>query len=183
MPEKVDKFCIKDLIPISYRYNPWIRYPMLLISSSVIVYTVYFLVLQINQNTPLLMKIIPFIILYVALDSILRHIASLNSVTFTPDMLILGFLAKRSIRIPYDRIIRFEIMRKITLYLILFYADEDGRERTFRTNLSFPNMIKVLMGIEDMAPQLQIDEKMRAALQIYRYKDAYDRLKKDPGII
>ncbi len=179
MSDKIDKFDIKDLIPISYRYNQWIRVTSLLISTGVMAYTVFFLALQMHQETPLLMKIIPFVILYVAIDSILRHLTSLNSVTFTSESLVLGFLAKHSIRIPYEMINRFEIIRKITMYLVLYYIDANGKERTFQTNLSFPNMIKILMGIEDMATHVSIDEKLSAALQLYRYKDAYDRLRQD----
>ncbi len=179
MSDKIDKFDIRDLIPISYRYNQWIRFTMLLISTCVMAYTIFFLALQMHQEAPLLMKIIPFVVLYVAIDSILRHLTSLNSVTFTSDSLVLGFLAKHSIRIPYEMINRFEIIRKITMYLVLYYNDDNGKERTFQTNLSFPNMIKILMGIEDVATHVNIDEKLSAALQLYRYKDAYDRSRRD----
>jgi len=177
MQKEIDKFDMRSQVPVRYRYNPWIRCLMLSISTCVIAYTLYFLALQINQSTPLLMKIIPFIILYVALDSIIRHLTQLNVVTFTDSDLILGFMAKKRIMIPYHRIKSIGITRKITLYLLLYYLDDQGKERMFKTNLSFPHMIRIMMGIEDMAPQISIDDKLSAALQLYRYKDAYEELR------
>jgi len=85
MPREIKIKSIRNQLPVRYRYNPWVRGLMLGFAALVLVYTLFFLVKVVNGNMPLFFKILPLIILFVSLDSILRQTTSLNCVLFGPD--------------------------------------------------------------------------------------------------
>jgi hypothetical protein len=76
-------------------------------------------------------KTLPWFIGFIALDSTLRKVTSLNSVLFDIDHLRLGFIAKKPIIIPYDKISALNLKRKITYYLEIQYTDDKGKMRQY----------------------------------------------------
>jgi hypothetical protein len=60
-------------------------------------YSVYFIAFHVRGDTPLFFKLLPFVIFFVGMDALLKHLLGLNSVTFWDEQLQLAFLAKKSI--------------------------------------------------------------------------------------
>ncbi|MCB5268055.1 MAG: hypothetical protein LHW46_08120, partial [Candidatus Cloacimonetes bacterium] len=110
---------IRDHIPVLYRYNPLARWLLIGILMLIIIYCIYFLVRFVDSDTAMFNKMLPLAIGFIALDSMLRKITSLNSVLFEQDHLRLGFIAKRPIIIAYDKITALDLKRKITYYLVI----------------------------------------------------------------
>ncbi len=147
-----------------YRYHQGVKWFMLLISFLMMVYSIYFMLNFVQAETPLFFKIVPLVIGFVGLDSILRKTTSLNSITFMPDHLRLGYIAKRKIIIPYDNIRSIDLVKKITIYIALSYQDEKGAVRQLRTPASFPHTLEIIFNLAEMATQAVIPEKMQGVL-------------------
>ncbi len=156
---------IRDQIPVLYRYNPIARWLMILLSTLVVIYCVYFLLRFVNSETGMFYKLLPMFICFIALQSILGKVTSLNSVLFEKDYLRLGFIARRPIIIAYDDIRSLDLKRKITYYLVISYSDAKGKPAQYTTPASFPNILEVIVNIADLAHSAVIPETMKNLLE------------------
>lgn len=147
-------------MPVSYRYNVVSRTVMLLFASFITVYTIYFLITRVTADTPLFFKILPMIILYIALDSVFRHVTSLNQVIFTAECLWLRFILKPSIPIPWDEIESMQLRKQITYYLHLGFKDLKGRKRLIKVNAAYPKMLEIIYNIADLSPNVVMNDEL-----------------------
>lgn len=155
-------------LPSFYRFHPVQRYLMIVLSLLTASYSIYFMARYIQADTPILFKIIPTVITFIALDHLLKHLTTLNTVYFHDDYLALGFLAKRNLLIPYDKIESIVLSRVITYYVYITYQDEKGQRQSLKVNASFPKILEIMLLIYDMSPNLKIDEKLVKMLQYVR---------------
>lgn len=175
MSHKIKLQYVRDKIPICYRHKPWLRWFMIAISLAIMIYSIYFMMQYVTSETPIFFKILPIAIGFVGLDSILKKATALNSVTFESSHLRLGFIAKKPIQIAYKDVLALELYRKITFYFSIRYLDDKGREKSYVTNASFPNILEIILNIADLAPQATIPEKMQGILD-YLKASATDEL-------
>jgi len=141
---------------------------MLGFAALVLVYTLFFLVKVVNGNMPLFFKILPLIILFVSLDSILRQTTSLNCVLFGPDYIRFSYLVKRKLEIPYTSIIQLDLEKRLTYYLQLRYHDANGVEQTFKTPASFPKILEIILNLADLSPQVKLNGMLSKAVEHLR---------------
>lgn len=100
------------------------------------------------------------------MDSVLKHLLSLNSITFWDEGLKFSYLAKKSFSLPYRDIVSMYLKRHVTYYLYLTYKQTDGSIGTFRTKASFPKILEIMTNIYDLVPHLEIpDEVTRKSCQ------------------
>src|SRR6056297_3285695 len=88
--------------PRSYWFSPIIRWFTLLFSVFAIVYALWLIFTQLNADSTTFAKIIPFLVLFFALNSLLRNLFSLNRLRFTEKALEMHFLARKKVVIPWD---------------------------------------------------------------------------------
>ncbi|MDD3103988.1 MAG: hypothetical protein PHY24_07225 [Candidatus Cloacimonetes bacterium] len=138
---------------------------MILLSFMMIVYSLYFLLNFVHTETPVFFKIMPLGICFIGLDSVLRKVTSLNSISFMPQHLKLGYIAKRSIVIPYEDIQSLDLQKKITFYMIISYRDKKGELQQLKTPASFPHILEIMFNLAEMAEQAVIPEKMQGILE------------------
>lgn len=155
---------IQDSIPVVYRYNQIVKWFVILLSFLMVVYSLYFMLNFVHAETPIFFKLMPLFICFMGLESILRKVTSLNSVTFMPEHLRLGYIAKPKLILPYDSIRSIDLLKKITIYITLSYQDEKGVEHKLRTPASFPHTLEIIFNLAEMAKQAYIPEKMQGVL-------------------
>lgn len=160
MPAEVNIESIRGRLPVRYRFNPFVRMFMIAITLGIGIYSIYFLAIYVNQDTPLIAKLIPIMILFVSLNSFIRHTTSLNSVIFTPECLWLRFILKPSIPIEYDKIESLTLQRNLAYYLYIGYWDAKDRKRIYKTSAAFPKMLEIMYNIVEMSPQIVLDEHL-----------------------
>lgn len=168
MPREIKVRLVRDRMPVRYRVHPLIRFFMIGISVLIGAYALFFLFTYVFTDSPWLVKFLPIMILFVALDSVLRHVTSLNSVIFTPECLWLRFLLKPSLAIPWEKIQSMEFRKTLTYYVYLTYLDARGNKRVFKTNASFPKMLEIMYNIADLTPNLAMDEKLAKMINYLR---------------
>jgi len=179
MPQAVKIESVKSRIPVRYRIHILVRGMMILFASAVVIYSIFFLLNFVTASTPLFYKIVPLLICFFGVDSLFRHLFGLNSVTFFPERMELGFIGKPAIKIAYGDLISMELQRQITYYLYLSYRDKKGNEQKFRIKGSFPRVLEIILGMYEMAPQLQLTEKMQ---QTCKYLEESARAGEQPDV-
>nr|MDK2850673.1 hypothetical protein [Candidatus Cloacimonadota bacterium] len=105
------------------------------------------------------------VICFVSLDSILRKITNLNSITFTQEGLRFGYIAKKPLYIPYEDIQSLDLLRKVSYYMQLTYRDKHGKVRQIKTPASFPYILEIIFNVADLAKSAVIPEKMQSVLE------------------
>jgi len=161
MPRRLKLEYVRNRLPVCYRHKPVFRWFMILISFSILVYSIYFMIIFVNADSPVFLKLMPLGIAYVGLDSVLKKITSLNSVTFDHNQVRFGFIAKKPLEIPYQNIISLIFYRKITYYIGFTYIDNQGIEQKYRTQASFPHSWDILLNLADLAPHATIPEHIQ----------------------
>lgn len=161
MPRQLNIESIKDKIPVRYRIHLLARGSMIAFALAIVGYSIFFLISFVRADTPLFYKILPLVICFVGVDSLLRHLFTLNSITFFEDHLAMGYIAKPSLRIPYQNLISMELHKKITFYLFLTYKDDKGVTTEFKVKGSFPKVLEIILGLYELVPQLVLSPKMQ----------------------
>lgn len=165
-------------LPQYFSFPIWVRIFMILIAAVTALYALYFLINFVESDTPLFFKLLPTMILYIGLDTIYRHLTALQKVSLMEDAIILQFLAKRRITIPYASIRNLLLKKKITYFLQIHYLDEDAKEKMFQANASFPKTLSILLRLNDLCPNLELDEKFKGALDYFRIRESMKEDKK-----
>jgi hypothetical protein len=156
--------------PIHYRFPPFVRWGMVLVTTLVCIYSLYFLIKVVNSETPPFFKILPLIIMFIALDSALKHLTTLNCVTFYEDRIGFSYIIKPKLEIKYDDILYMELRKHITYYVQFRYLDAQGQEKMFSTPASFPKTLEIMLIIADLAPNIKLSDKLSSAVQHMREK-------------
>ncbi|OQX70969.1 MAG: hypothetical protein B6D62_03080 [Candidatus Cloacimonas sp. 4484_275] len=147
--------------PRIYRFNAFIRWFTLIFAVAAIVYSVWLIFNRIEAESSKFVKIVPFIIIFFASNSLMRNLFSLNTIVFKEDAIIFRFLARKSVRIPWNSIRKMELEDARHKMIKISYEDENGQKGIFRFTLSFPNMLEIINGIAEMCPQAEYDEFLK----------------------
>lgn len=157
-----EKIFAKNL-PQKFRMNPFVRWFTFLFGIFAIAYAIWIIFNKITADSSTFYKIVPFIILFLALNSVMKNLISLNSVKFTKDKLIFGFLGKKAVKIDWDKIKKLQVHPSKNRYATLIY-EEDGQEKEFHFTIAFPQILEILNGIGEMAPDIELDDFMKKVI-------------------
>lgn len=155
-------------MPVRYRVHPLQRYIGIGFTLLIIAYVLYFLITKINLDTPNFFKITSLVILYIGIDSFIRHVTTLNELIFTQECLWLRFVLKKSIPIPWENIKSLQLQKRITYYVYLGYMDEKGKLQVFKTAASFPKMIEILYNISDLTSEIAMNDELSKMIELLK---------------
>ncbi|MDY6914772.1 MAG: hypothetical protein SVM86_00440 [Candidatus Cloacimonadota bacterium] len=150
-------------LPQKYKMSPFVRWFTFIFGIFAMVYAIWIIFNKINAEASLFYKIIPFVILFLALNSVIKNLISLNSVKFTKDKLIFGFLGKKAIKINWQDIKKLQAHSNKNRYATLTY-EENGEEKKVHFTIAFPHILEILNGIGEMAPDIKLDDFMKKVI-------------------
>ncbi len=155
---------------VRYRFHPLVRFFMIALGLITAGYSIYFITILIphTANYTIFFKIISVVVLYIACNTTYNHLTGLNSVIIYEDRLELRFLLRRTISLTWDNLIGMEIYKVITHYWKLTYIDKKGNKRIFKTSLAFPGIINILLTIQDIKPDIELNDLLRQVLLFKR---------------
>jgi len=167
-------------LPIKYTHPLFSRYFTLFLGLMVIVYMFFVIFTKTNLDTPTFRKVLPFIIILFAFDSVSRNLFTLNQVTIAEKSIQFSFLLKKKMIIKWEDIVKIEAHVGKKKYFTLYYSQvlkEDQIEvsqqsiNTINSNLkkffflmAFTNIIEILNHIKTFAPQIETDEFVSSLL-------------------
>lgn len=159
---------VRGRMPVRYRVNPLVRGFAIVANVLISVWCLFVLFTYVRSDSAWWIKILPLVVLFVSLDSLFRHLTSLNSLIFTPECLWLRYILKPPVAIEYDRITSMELRRAITYYVFIGFTDRRGNRRIIKTQASFPRMIEIMYNIADLAPQVVMNEDLSKMVDVIR---------------
>ncbi|MDP8232842.1 MAG: hypothetical protein P9L91_09280 [Candidatus Zophobacter franzmannii] len=151
-------------LPQKIRFNPFTRYFTMFMACLAMFYAIYVMTVRINSDSSALMKAIPFIIIFLALDSLLRNSFNLNTVFLTDDFIEFGFILKKNQRIKWESINKLEVVISKRRLIRYIYTDENGMDKILTTTLGFPHMLAILNVVAEKAVNAEFDDFLKSVL-------------------
>ncbi len=149
--------------PRIYRFNQFLRWFVILFALAAIAYSVWIIFCMINANSSKFHKIVPFVIIFLAGNSLMRNLFNVNSILFSEEKVVFRYLARKSVKINWNSLKKMELNKSRTRAVKLLYQEEEN-EKSFIFILSFPNILEILNSIAEMCPQLEFDEFMERVI-------------------
>ena len=144
-------------LPRSYTFNQFIRWFTLVFGLLALSYSAWLIFSKISADSTNFQKFIPFAILFLALNSVLKNLFSLNVIVFRLDDISFRYLGRKSFRVRWQDIKRLEFPNNKHRLIRLKYL-QSGTEKFFDFPMAFPNMLEIINGIAEMCPHLEYDE-------------------------
>lgn len=153
----------KKGFPRSYNFNQFIRWFTLLLGIFAFVYSFYYIFTAINPNTSNIKKAIPFIILFLSINSLLKNLFSLNKITFEENRVIFKFIVRKSIPIYWEEITGMSFAEGRRKFIKIHYQ-RDGEKKVFDMSLSFPNMVEIVNSIAELCNDIEYDDFLQKVI-------------------
>ncbi len=163
--KKYDTYNLIDInakkgFPRTYRFNRFIRWFVILLSLFAIAYSVRYILTAIDSETSTFHKIVPFVIIFLASNSLFRNLFSLNSIIFKKEGLLFRYLASRSIFINWDDIRKLALHSGKSRAIKLSYT-HNGQDKELVFTMTFPHMLEIINSLAEMCPDIDYDDFMK----------------------
>jgi len=153
----------KKGLPRKYQFNRFIRWTTLILAFTAVSYAFWVIFSKLDADSPKFFKLVPFIIIFLAANSIMRNLFSLNAIIFTEEKIIFKFLARKSVAINWESIFKITFGSRKQRVIYIFYR-ENEIEKKFIMQLSFPNMLEIINSIAEMCEDVEYDEFLESVL-------------------
>lgn len=156
----------KKGLPRSYHFSLVTRLIILLFAVLVCCYAVYYLFTKvaISPDATMIAKLIPIIIFFAGLNTIMQNLFNIHTLTLTEDKLITKSLLGFKREIPFSGITKISMSRSKKRYVIISYIDSSNKKRQYNLMLVFKNMIEILNSIGELATNAKYDDFMTSII-------------------
>ncbi len=170
-----------DTLPKSYKFNQLIRWATILIGLFAFCYAFWIAFFSggIDGGSGKIAKAIPFLIMFFALNSLIRNLFSINKVTLTRHIVQFSQIVLRPKEIFIDSIKKMEIVGVRARIIKISYNEIDNDKlQEFSFSISFPNILEILNGIYEISPQIELDSFLKSALSSPSDKKDFEDISK-----
>jgi ABC-type multidrug transport system fused ATPase/permease subunit len=144
--------------PRSYWFNQVIRWFTIVFSTLAIVYGGWLIVNKINADSSTFTKVVPFLVIFFALNSLLRNLFTINRLIFWSEGIGFTYLLKKNVFIRWHDILSIKLIKARQRILDIRYTAKDGEVKVHELTLAFPKMLEILNAIIEMVPQAELDD-------------------------
>jgi hypothetical protein len=150
----------KKGFPRVYKFNAFARWFTIILSLFAIFYAIWYVFAAVDANTAFFRKIIPFVIIFFAANSLFRNLFSLNSILFKQDEIVFRFIMPKDVHISWQNIDKLSLYEGKSRAIQIEYT-EGERKRTLVITMNFPNMLEIINSIAELCPELELDDFMK----------------------
>lgn len=159
-------------LPRTYKFNQFIRWFTLIFATLAIAYSIWLIFYKVDSSSPKFAQFVPFAIMFLALNSFLKNLFSLNKIKLTQEIISFQYLGKKSVNIKWGWLKKMELNEDKRKMIRLKYIVDDV-EKSLQYTLSFPKPLEIANSIAEMAPQIEFDEFMAAVVITDKEKKAF----------
>ena len=150
-------------LPRTYKFNQFIRWFTLIFATLAIVYSIWLIFNKVDSDSSKFTQFVPFAIMFLALNSFLKNLFSLNKIKFTKQMISFQYLGKKNVNIEWKSLTKMALNDDKRKMIRLTYVVNDA-ERSMEYTLNFPKPLEIANSIAEMAPQIEFDEFMTSVV-------------------
>ncbi len=167
---QINPFTEETKFPVTYRFSRFTRGFTLLLALLIVAYSLFFIFSHVNQNSRTFQKVLPFIILFFAIDSVSRNLFSINKITLFEEKVGFFFIGKKNIFIPWLNLKKMEVYTGKQRLFVIHYI-ENGIDKKFYLSMQFPNMLEIVNRIVYFAPHMELDDFVTSLIIINKNKE------------
>jgi len=162
----------KKGLPRYYKFNQFYRWSTLLIGLAVLLYAFWIIFFKLGEDSPRFFKFVPFILIFLAANSMMRNLFSLNSVHFTKEKIQFKFLARKSMQITWSEIYKINYGDRKQRAVLIYYRS-GGEDCKFLMQIAFPNMLEIINSIAEMCENVEYDDFITSILISEKEKEQH----------
>lgn len=161
-------------LPRSYRFNQFIRWFTIFLATAAIAYSIWLIFSKVNADSSKFAQFVPFAIMFLALNSLLKNIFSLNSIRFTKDFIKFNYLAKKGKKIFWKNIKKLSLNDAKRKMIRIHYL-ENEEEQIFEFPIAFPKMLEIINSIAELCEDVEYDEFVQNVIIDKTTKDKVEK--------
>jgi hypothetical protein len=150
-------------LPKAYNFPRFNRIASIIMAGLVIIYSLMVVFFSINDQSTTAQKVIPFILLFLSFNLLIKGLFSLNTVLIEDDAVTFKYILKKNIKIPWLRLQKIEMYKGRPKSFILTYT-ENSQEKKYMLTMQFPNLIEIINIIAYLAPHTENDKFVASLL-------------------
>jgi len=141
-------------------FNPAIKILTIFLAIFAIGFGVYSILANYNNALSLSTskKFIPFIIIFLGLNSLMKNLFSLNSVKIYKGKIVFCRLLFSCFEVSYIQITKLAFVKGKRKMIRLSYTKESEKVQNYIFSIAFPGMIEVLQILKSRSPKVEFDE-------------------------
>ena len=144
-------------LPRSYKFNQFIRWFTIILALLIIAYSLWIIFTQVYSDSSKFQKYLPFALMFLGLNSLLKNIFSLNKIIFRQQGISFHYISRKAVKVAWDNMKKMELNDSKRKMIRIKYM-EDKVEKTFEFMMNFPGMLEIINSIAELCPQLVYDE-------------------------
>jgi hypothetical protein len=150
-------------------FNQFTRWFVLVLSFLVVLYAVWVILYKLDSNSPKFFKIVPFIMIFLAANTILRNIFSLNKIVLRNKDVEFKYIGRKSQAVNYQEVMRISLAKaKLRAISIEFESNSDRNQ--IMILLSFPNILEIINNLALSCPNAEYDDFVQSTLYLDKDK-------------
>ena len=102
-----------DQISQRYSFNQFTRWFVLVLSILVIAYAIWVIIYKLDVESKPFFKIVPFIMIFLAVNTILRNILTINKIVLNEKNIQFKYIGKKTITVNYQDIEKILVRHEI----------------------------------------------------------------------
>lgn len=148
-----------------FKFPSFLRIFSIIIAILALVWSVYYIIFEINPATPWFKKISPFLVIFLVINVLYKNLWRVNSINIHPPAggLQLKFILRKNICINWNLIKQLEFSIKLHKSIILTYNEND-KEKQVIIPRGIREIISALNLIAERSPNLQLDDFMKTVI-------------------
>jgi hypothetical protein len=159
----------KKGLPRTYHFNLQLRWLSVFASLLTLGICLWFVFFQLTMQYPMFFRILPFLLIFFAVQTLFTQASSLNAVRFDPERIIFIYLLRKPHVIYWRQFRKMSFSTKGFRSIKITY--EEGSElKEYQLTITFQNIIEIVNAIAELCPQLEFDDFMRNVIVRERAK-------------
>jgi len=146
-----------------FKFPSFLRIFSIIIAILALVWSVYYIIFEINPATPWFKKISPFLVIFLVINVLYKNLWRVNSINIKEKYLQLKFILRKKICINWNLIKKLEFSIKLHKSIILTYNEND-KEKQVIIPRGIREIISALNLIAEKSPNLQLDDFMKTII-------------------
>lgn len=146
-----------------FKFPSFLRIFSIIFAILALVWSVYYIIFEINEATQLFKKISPFIVIFLVVNVLYKNLFGVNSIHIHEKYLQIKFILRKNICINWNIIKKLEFSIKLHKLIILTYNENDNEKRVIIPR-GIRDIISALNLIAERSPNLELDDFMKTVV-------------------
>ena len=147
-----------------FKVPSFLRIFTIIIAILALVWSINYIIFEINPATPWFKKLSPFIVIFLVINVLYKNLFGINSIHIHEKYLQLKFILRKNICINWDLLKKLEFSVKLHKSIILYYND-NNKEKQIIIPRGIREIIPALNLIAKKAPNLELDDFMKTVIK------------------